>query len=343
ATRPSRDMVRDDVGERMIVYKAEDGQLIWDQKIEYDNPPILHGGKIITDRAAYDLFTGAQIYRTDPLTGEKIPWTYTRTYGCNYNIAGEYLLSFRSAAAGFYDLFTEGGTGNYGGFKSGCTSNLIAADGVLNAPDYTRTCQCSYQNQTSLALIHMPELEYWTTNNWSWNGKPIQRIGINLNAPGDRIDADGTLWLDFPSVGGESPDIRIEVDTLHIKPFRRHSSTLSGDGDEWIAASGFAGAIVMEIVLALEPADEAEYSVDLYFAEVFAKKPSERVFDVFVQGHKVLENLDIVREAGAADRTLVKTIADVRATDKISIACRPSVGAAASEPILSGIKIVKMD
>ncbi|MBN1560011.1 PQQ-binding-like beta-propeller repeat protein, partial [candidate division KSB1 bacterium] len=343
ATRPSRDMVRDEVGERMIVYNSADGRLIWDRKIEYENPPILHGARIITDRAAYDLFTGEQIHRTDPLTGEKIPWTYTRTYGCNYNIAGEHLLSFRSAAAGFYDLFTEGGTGNYGGFKSGCTSNLIAADGVLNAPDYTRTCQCSYQNQTSLALIHMPELEYWTTNDWKWSGKPIQRVGINLNAPGDRIAKDGTLWLDYPSVGGESPDLPIEIDTTRIKPFRRHSSKLTGDGDEWIAASGFAGAIEMEIVLALEPSEEAEYTVDLYFAEVFAKKLSERVFDVFVQGHKVLENLDIVREAGAANKTLVKTIADVKATDKITIACRPSVGTAASEPILSGIKIVKMD
>ena len=29
---------------------------------------------------------------------------------------------------------------NLGGSKSGCTSNLIVADGVLNAPDYIRTC-----------------------------------------------------------------------------------------------------------------------------------------------------------------------------------------------------------
>lgn len=44
------------------------------------------------------------------------------------------MLTFRSGAAGFYDLLNEGGTGNLGGFKSGCTSNLVVADGVLNVP-----------------------------------------------------------------------------------------------------------------------------------------------------------------------------------------------------------------
>ena len=74
---------------------------------------------------------------------------------------------------------------------------------MLNAPDYTFTCQCSYQNQTSLALIHVPELEYWTTNDFTWTGKRVRKVGINLNAPGDRVAADGTLWVDFPSVGGK--------------------------------------------------------------------------------------------------------------------------------------------
>ena len=128
----------------------------------------------MTENAAYMLATGERKLSADPLTGEEMPWNYARGYGCNYNIAGEHLLSFRSAAAGFYDLVADGGTGNLGGFKSGCTSNLIAAAGVLNAPDYTRTCQCSYQNQTSLAFIHMPELEYWTTNDFKWNGERVR-------------------------------------------------------------------------------------------------------------------------------------------------------------------------
>jgi len=123
-------------------------------------------------------------------------------------VACENLLTFRSGAAGYYDLAGHSGTGNFGGFKSGCTSNLIAADGVLNAPDYTRTCTCPYQNQTSLALVHMPEAEMWTHGLAGSEEKvppEIQRVGINFGAPGDRRADDGTLWLAFPTTGGGTP------------------------------------------------------------------------------------------------------------------------------------------
>ena len=42
ATRPSRDMLTDETGERMAVYKASSGTLVWDRAIKYANPPSLH-------------------------------------------------------------------------------------------------------------------------------------------------------------------------------------------------------------------------------------------------------------------------------------------------------------
>ena len=40
---------------------------------------------------------------------------------------------------------------------------------------------------------------------------PVKRAGINLGAPGNRFGDDGTLWMEFPSVGGPSPDLPIRV------------------------------------------------------------------------------------------------------------------------------------
>ena len=133
------------------------------------------------------------------------------------------LLTFRSAAAGYFDLANDGGTGNWGGFRSSCTANLVAADGVLNAPDYTRTCTCSYQNQCSLALVPMPDVETWTFNPIPSSGQRVRRLGINFGAPGDRKADDGTLWLDFPSVGGPSPDVPLTItgDATGIRPRAR--------------------------------------------------------------------------------------------------------------------------
>jgi len=343
ATRPSRDMLTDETGERMAVYVASSGKLVWDREIKYANPPILHGDEIITDRAAHSLATGERRLRVDPVTGEDMLWSYSRTYGCNYNVASEHLLSFRSAAAGFYDLLSDGGTGNLGGFKSGCTSNLIAAGGVLNAPDYTRTCQCSYQNQTSLALIYMPELEYWTTNDFVWNGKPVERIGINLNAPGDRVAPDGTLWLDFPSLGGKSPDIPIRSNTAKTRAIRRHSLSLSSNGQEWVAASGFAGPLKLDITLS-EPADEGSYTVKLHFAELENRKPGERIFNVRLQGREVLQHFDIAKEAGGVDTPVVKTFTEIPVEGVLTVECLPSsLTAPTAPPLLCGIEVVLED
>jgi len=162
AGRSSRDMLRGEP-RGLAAHRPRDGSVIWKSDIADGGPYILHGDTIITESTAYNLFTGEQKMRIDPLTGEETPWVFRRDYGCNYVIASENLLTFRSAAAGFLDLLNDSGTGTFGGFRSSCTSNLIAANGVLNAPDYTRTCSCSYQNQTSLALIHMPEVDLWTT------------------------------------------------------------------------------------------------------------------------------------------------------------------------------------
>jgi hypothetical protein len=340
ATRPSRDMVTDETGERMAVYVASTGTPVWDRPIKYNNPPILYHDQIITDRAAYRLATGERRVGTDPVTGEEMLWSYARTYGCNYNIASEHLLSFRSAAAGFYDLFSEGGTGNLGGFRSGCTSNLIAAAGVLNAPDYTRTCTCSYQNQTSLALIHMPELEYWTTNDLAWNGKRVRRIGINLNAPGDRVAHDGTLWVDFPSVGGRSPDLPIQFDPAKTRAVRRHALTLQPNGHEWVAASGLAGPLKLRITLAGESASNMFYTVKLHFAEIENKKPGERLFNVLLQGREVLHGFDIAREAGGVDKPLVKSFAKIPVKDALTVECLPVSSEAGTPPLLCGIEVI---
>jgi hypothetical protein len=111
----------------------------------------------------------------------------------------------------------------------------------LNAPDYTRTCTCAYQNQTSLAFVHMPEMEMWTYSQFGLDaeeGDRIDRVGINFGAPGDRRAEDGTLWLEHPSIGGDSPGINVTVAGEKVSYFRRHISQVNGPGLAWVAASG---------------------------------------------------------------------------------------------------------
>ncbi len=245
----------------MSVYSGSDGSLRWkNETLDYAGPCILHNDLIITNANSYTdsagafyLLNGKQKLVKNPLTGEMQPWKVTRAYGCNSIIASENLLTFRSGAAGFYDLLTDAGTGNLGGFKSGCTSNLIVANGVLNAPDYTRTCSCAYQNQTSLALVPMPDVELWSVNaaaSSASHGKPIQKLGINFAAPGDRRDSDGLLWLEHPVVAGESPPVSIELNPeAHF--FQHHASAMKDVDHAWVMASGIEDVADIRIQLKL--------------------------------------------------------------------------------------------
>jgi hypothetical protein len=161
AGRVARDSLFDEP-KGMRAYRAKDGVQVWFDKT-YTGPAMIHGDTVLQGQGGCDLLTGALKMRKDPISDELVPWKWTRNHGCDTPAASEHLLTFRSGAAGYFDYCNDSGTGNFGGVRSSCTNNLIVAGGVLTVPDYTRTCTCAYQNQTSIALIHMPEAEMWTS------------------------------------------------------------------------------------------------------------------------------------------------------------------------------------
>jgi outer membrane protein assembly factor BamB len=346
ASRPSRDHLLE-TDRRMIAHRGRDGKVLWRTELNYRGPPMLIGDRIITQRGALQLLSGKTAQRRSHLTGLSSTWRYRRMYGCNSVVGSTNLITFRSAAAGFYDLLRDGGTGNIGGFKSGCSSNLIIADGVLAAPDYTRTCKCSYHNQSSLAVMHDPDADIWTFNDWRWSGKAVKKVGINFGAPGDRVSDSGTIWLDWPSLGFRSPDLPIKTAPLKLLPrdviwpyagrrravaedferkaypefFRMHSTAVQGKGLKWVAASGLRNVTRIEIDLGA--GRRRKYTLRLHFMEPEDLAAGRRLFDVVIQDRRLIRGLDIAREAGGARKLLVREIKGVRVRDKLVLEFKP--------------------
>lgn len=334
----NRDRAADETAKGMIVYRASDGKEIWsDPKRYYAGPCLLLADRIITQGAAFDLQTGEPLYRGSPLNSHRQPWSFIRAYGCNTAIGCPTMLTFRSAAAGYYDLLDDSGTGNWGGFRSSCTSNLIPADGVLNAPDYTRTCSCSYQNQCSLALIHMPDVETWTFRQEVWNGEAIERLGLNLGAPGDR-QHDDTLWLDFPSVGGPSPDIPVKLnDEAEFQ--REHSlrvSDNSADSDDanpaWIRATGAFNVSSLQLTLDRKSKTKKRYRVE------FIVRP--RVADVQPLTVRIGEHTQSVRATTADQPTTRLQFPAVEVVDKLDVSLQSE---SAAQWLVCGIQVTRLD
>ncbi len=311
-----RDRARDEVARGMVAYQGSNGKVLWHNgEVVYGGPCLLWHNKILTN--------GQGGFALDIETGKPTGWRYSRNYGCNTAFGSEHLLTFRSGCAGFFDLNNESGTGNLGGFRSSCTNNLIVANGVLNAPDYTRTCTCAYQNQTSLALIHMPEAEFWT---FGGVAKPGQ-IGINFGAPGNRRADNGTLWE------ARTP-AEITPDTHQV--FRLHSSFISGEELRWVASSGAIG--LQRITIPVTKGKSCK--VKLVFLEPQPLREGQRVFDVLLQGKTVLNNFDIVKEADGAWTGLTREFQVDASKDRIVIELRTQT----KEPtVISGVEILELE
>lgn len=366
------DRLADEVGQGMAVYDATTGQVVWQKEsLKYSGPCVLHNDLVITNTNSYSesagafhIATGEQKMTKNPLTGQFEPWKMTRAYGCNSIIASENLLTFRSGAAGYYDLNSDSGTGNFGGFRSGCTANLVVANGVLNAPDYTRTCSCSYQNQTSLALVHLPDVELWSVHpdvNSKLDVRKVEVLAINLGAPGDRRSADGDLWIEYPHESGEAAPFSIEFNA-EAKMYRHHSSRYVDSDQPWLISSGFEGVKEMKLLLnapsSVSGYGQAEkevnattsvvvpeinlethrYDVELIFALPDSESSLGSVFDVSMEGCDQVEHVELKAKEGSTTVQRRSLFRNVAVRDALNIHIEVTEGTS----FVSGIRLRKL-
>jgi hypothetical protein len=272
--------------------------------------------------------------RTNPLTGAKEPRRFPKSYGCDGGVDYGHLYTHRSGTPAFYDKRLESGTIHVSGPRSGCTNSLIPANGLLNVPYFYEGCTCSYPLPVGLALVRMPATyEQWAT--WgAGEATGIRRVGLNLGAPGDRMTEAGTLWLDYPIVGGPSPSIAVRTEPEKPEYYYRHSLWVSGgQGWPWVAASGARG--LRKLTLSGLNA-ETTFTVRLTFADPEFAEPGRRVFSVRLQGKEVCPRLDVARESGGRMRSLVKEIAGIRTDGSLTVELVPEAG----ETLLSGVELV---
>ena len=144
----------------------------------------------------------------------------------------------------------------------------------------------------------------------------------------------GTLWLDYPSVGGPCPALAVKTEPEKPDYYYRHSVWIEGGrGWPWVAASGARGLRRLTLSGLRE---DLTFTVRLTFADPDHADAGKRVFDVRLQGETVLAGLDIARESGGRLRSLVKEIGGRKSDGTLTVELVPQVG----EPVLSGIEVV---
>ncbi|MBI5801126.1 MAG: PQQ-binding-like beta-propeller repeat protein [Verrucomicrobia bacterium] len=278
--------------------------------------------------------------RVNPLTGDYEARAFPKSYGCDGGFDYGHLYTMRSGTAAFYDKRLDSGTIHVSGPRSGCTSSVIPANGVLNVPYFFEGCSCSYPLPMALSLVSLPPtFEQWA----AWGATPsnslagkVERVGINFGAPGDRKTDDGTLWLGFPAVGGPSPKMEVRTEPAAPEFYYRHSVWIEGgEGWPWVGASGVKGLQAVTVA----GLKAGTYTVRLTFAEPEAgMKAGGRKFTVRLQNQIALEHLDVLAESGGAMRLLTKTISKVAVTGgTLTVKLDAHVGIT----LLNGVEIVR--
>jgi len=350
----------------MTAYSAHNGEMLWDWgEPRMIGAPVIIGDTIYAEPYAYDLHTGEPKQRSHPLTGEQMPWSFRRSRGCGTMSGTPSALFFRSGTLGFYDLAGDSGVHDFGGVRPGCWTNVIAANGLVLMPPGDAGCTCSYNYQTTVALVPTTRNEQWSVfsstedlitssmaeivaigSNTFAGLKPgarIRHVRVNLGVPGDRRDEDGKLWLAFPRPAGVA--VPLEIQFSAQGGYYRHNSdelVVQGTNSPWLYASGCRGLrsatlnLFMQRPSDLPEAEPKSYTVRLHFAELENLSPGQRVFDIKLQDEVVLEGLDVVKETGTATTALVKEFRDIQAADTIKLELLPRTD---RQPVISAFEI----
>ncbi len=335
----------DEPRNQLIARTGINGKTIWTSSERYSGSLGLHPEMIISGRPGEPVFnpyTGEAKRMSHPVTGEEYNWDWHKYYGCGTINTSRYLMAFRSGSAGYNDLCNFGGTTNISGWKAGCTNNLIIAEGMLNGPDYTRTCTCSYPLQSSFGLTYMPDagIEMWSLNKIEIDDEIVRSLGINFGASGNRKENE-VLWFEYPKLYTEGPDLPIKVETTSSEEyFRNHATWIKNPAEKynWVASYGIKGIKSVEVKLNPNPSgNENFYNVTLFFAEPEEITIGQRIFNVSLQGNIVLENFDIVQQAGGPRMMVKKEFRNISVNNTLLIEFSDNISTA----IICGVEIVQ--
>jgi len=332
----------------LIALAASDGRPLWSGRKGYRSRPLVIGDQIIAEPWAYDLYTGAEKMRPNPVTGADERWQMSRPgHHCGNIAAAPGALFFRSGSTAYYDLGGDYGTAHFGAQRPGCWINCIPANGLVMMPEAASGCLCPFAVQTTIVFEPRRTSRVWGMFSAPGPVLPVKHLAINFGAPGDRKDSAGTLWIAYPRpyAGRLVLDVKLQAQVLAAGGyFAGNADFLKMDGtaDPWIFASGCRGLARCTVPLA-QAGTSGRYTVRLCFAEPDGARAGQRVFDVKLQGRTVLKNLDVSKETGGRPKALVKEVKGIEAAEALTLELEPKgKGAApAAMPVISGIEIVR--
>lgn len=334
---------------RMVALSASDGHKLWARDANYKGRPITIGDRILAEPWSYNLYTGEQLMREHPLTGQQVPWSLMRTghhcgmlTGCDSG-----MLLFRSGDTAFYDLEADVGVQHFAGHRLGCWINAIPANGLVMIPEASAGCVCQFSISSTIVLEPRQPRREWSIHSAVGVNYPVESMFINFGAPGDRKDAAGQLWLSYPRRKAYQ-ETSLDL-ALDLKESFRPNGGYTGIHDTsvkvldeqtpWRYTTWAEGLDKFELPL-LGPQDPpANYRIALHFTPDWREQAETSVFDVQVQGETALSDVTLTPSDTHGIAPLVLAIPSVQVTDQLRVELIAKQG----EPRLSALEVQRLE
>lgn len=338
---------------RVTVMDGEGGSFLWSKPLNYRRRPLIMNQTLFIEPRAANLADGTIKNRTHPITGAQVPWEFLRPgHSCGIVTAAPNSIFYRSYSAALVNVEKDTGLQLFGGTRPGCWNSMIPANGLLTMQESSAGCTCSYSLRTTITLKHKPQKEpgEWTVFISDQPTLPVSHMAINLGAPGDMRDPNGTLWFGYPrpvtSVGqgtfrnyGVKFDLGENKDSIvERRDFR--GVTIAGDKRSWLYTSALTGLQSMKIPL-LEDDKKGVYKIRMGFVAEAGDKAGTRIFDILLNGKSVAGNVDPFATAGKAGKAVVKEFSGVKVTGTLDVGLLSMTGD--KGPAMQFIEIIRED
>lgn len=329
---------------RLVALSAKTGDVVWAIDANYRHRPVVIGDTILAEPWKYELKTGRQVTRANPVTGVEEPWQFLRPgHHCGAISACSDMLLLRSGFTSYYDLQDDSGIRHFSGHRLGCWINAIPADGLALMPEASAGCTCLYPIRCTVVLEPRPDYERWSIYSAGRIDAPVEHMAINLGAPGDRRDDQGTLWMSYPRPGlpgdrsamGFTFSMKTEfADGGSYVSRSLESNPVDSTVNSWLFNSCARGLNKCSLPLSAQDTPPAEYTVRLYFTNLHNAQTGKCVFDIKLQGQTVAAGIEITTET---NRGIVKEFKGITVDGDLLVELTPKTNA----PSLCGIEVLR--
>jgi len=150
--------------DKLRAMEAATGKVLWEKPFRTCYAPMMVGPQTFyalqairqIHVAGYTVACNVYDIRTGALVRENV--FRSEQFNCNYSHGAANLLLRRDCFASWIDM-ASGHVCQLGNVRSGCTTSLIPAAGLVVAPNLNRGCICNYPLQTSFALVPCEQFE----------------------------------------------------------------------------------------------------------------------------------------------------------------------------------------